>query len=1641
MSSTSQRRPQRARWLAGLVATTALAGLTALPLVRVSSAPPADTDKGRRFQLAAPYDFTVETYGHKFITRTAGARAAAERLGAQLVADYGTFQLYRTGSDNTSAFGNIAGIEMADEFNVVHLNVPINTTSRGARELTQERQRLGSGKRLHVVQFAGPVRAEWFAALQSTGVRIINYLPHNAYLVYGDTASLERVSRLGEDTRRAADTRDGSGSFKQWDGPYLGAFKLDPATADVAPQGTQRYAVQLVADPDTNRGTLQLAESFVGKPAVQKYQIADFVNFIVELPASALTTLAAQEDVISIMPYTEPTLLDERQNQILINSLTAGIPNLSTPYATFLTAAGFPALNSTFTSDFVVDVGDSMVDIGNTIAGSTTPPPGGPPNHTNSGLNTTHFALYRAGDILQPSRLVYAKWESTSTVPTANDVRGCGIGHGTLCAHIIAGNVPASLPRALPHAESASPNFYYGLGVAPFVRIGSSAIFNSGGTFVNPNYNDMLARSYQYGARISSNSWGAPVSGAYNPDSQAYDFLVRDAQRTGSVFPTPGNQEMVIVFAAGNNGSAAQTVGSPATGKNVITVGGNQNTRTDASAENMYVSSSRGPCADGRRKPEVLAPATSVSGGALQTGTPDPTGPGSLDSCASLTGMLTGTTGYYRSLTGTSFACPAVSGGAALIRQYFLNNSGPPFNGTAPSPAMTKAYLMNSAQYMTGTGAGDTLWSNNQGMGRMALDRAFDSAPRVLRDQVPADKFTASGQVRIQTVAFPASGPLRITLAWTDVPGATTGSGPRLVNDLDLQVAVGSDLYRGNNFSGANSIPGGTFDRLNNAESVFLPAGSYTAGTPVTVQVRAFNIAGDGVPGDSDLLDQDYALVIYNATPTSPVPVLGAAGSTILAESCTPANGILIPGETATVRFIVENGGGAATGALTATLTSSGASGITPASQSVPSIAPGGTGTADFSFTVTAGCGDLLTLNLTLTDGVNTYGPIPYTFRLGIFNPPTFSNPAAITIPALGTATPYPSTVSVSGLTGTITKVTVTINNFNHTWPSDVGVALRSPGGQICVLFNNAIGGSGGVTGRTYTFDQTAPPLPLTGFPPSGTYSPNDNGGTRTFTGLGSPPYPGTLNVFNGTVPNGTWELFVQDFFSGAAGNIAGGWSISITTTGNNGYVCCCSSPVVNPPTLANALIGDPYTQTITASGTTGPYTFGLTSGTLPPGLSLNPTTGVVSGTPTALGTYAFTVRVTDANGCITDRNYIIQVIAAAVPPVPPQACTTPIFTNGGIASLPTGGFGGAPISILAPPFGAFGFAVTSTTNFALAEDFTVPGGSTWTPSSVTLYAYQTGSPTSPSPITGVQLRLWDGPPGGTGTPLTGLTPATITTNVFSGVYRVLNTTLTNNQRPIFATTVNWPASFPATLAAGTYWLEWTLTPPSGSLFYPPRAVFNGTENGRQRSGTSWATVIDAGAGVPVDFPFVICGTATAPCTPSVINPSVSLTITSSTVVAPTCGAFGYSNDFVANAVFKNISTQTVSLAGFQVVELQESGGPPPSVPFRLITADGATCTSGGLVGSIQSLPQSVILTPGQSINVTFKIAMPSVRRFRFFVNVLGCVTSAELTREHEPALAVQPLKIEIDPAQVKAPRMLPDTAARPQRAPGAGRR
>jgi hypothetical protein len=176
---------------------------------------------------------------------------------------------------------------------------------------------------------------------------------------------------------------------------------------------------------------------------------------------------------------------------------------------------------------------------------------------------------------------------------------------------------------------------------------------------------------------------------------------------------------------------------------------------------------------------------------------------------------------------------------------------------------MTKAYLMNSARYVTGSGANDNLFSNNQGMGALDLGTAFDGTSRMLRDELAPDKFTASGQMRTFTgVITDPSKPFRVTLAWTDAPGSTMG-GLVLNNDLDLTVTIAGTTYKGNVFHGATSFPGGATDHRNNVESVFLPAGTVGG---FTVAILAANINSDGVPGYAAPVDEDFILVIYNGT-------------------------------------------------------------------------------------------------------------------------------------------------------------------------------------------------------------------------------------------------------------------------------------------------------------------------------------------------------------------------------------------------------------------------------------------------------------------------------------------------------------------------------------------------------------------------------------------------------------------------------------------------------------------------------------------------------------------------------------------------------------------------------------------------------
>jgi len=778
---------------------------------------------------------------------------ALEKSGAQaqLIADYGSFKLVQV--DDKALASLPEGAEKRDEFNQILLNAgTIDTASAQGQALRGMKQQ-ASGKRFHLVQFAGPIQPQWYKELEATGVQVVAYIPHNAYLVYGNASALNSLQQ--HVSAKAANAI-------QWDGAYLDDYKLD---RHIQTLPTETYAIQLIKDEEANGPTLELINQLQSRSGTIQEALG-YVNVSTYLKVQDLYRIAAQPDVVSIQPHPLPRKFDERQNMIVSGHLTGNTPS-GPGWMEWLNAKGFSQAQFS-ASGFGVDVTDSGVD-------NATP------------ATPNHFGLYTGGSINQPSRLVYARLEGTPN--GGSTIQGCD-GHGTLNAHIIGGY---STHSGAPYEDSSG--FNYGVGVAPFVKVGSSVIFDPN-SFTFPDYEDLQSRAYRDSMRISSNSWGAS-SPAYSADSQRYDALVRDAQPTGSAVPNPGNQEMVIVFAAGNDGSGASTVGWPGTAKNIITAGASENVQAfggpdfcgigDDGADNAHdiiFFSSRGPTADGRKKPDLMAPGTHVSGGVAQAAGQRAEPPGNPNgqalSCFDGLGVCAGPGSnffplgqqWYTASSGTSHSTPAIAGGAALLRQYFINQGVAP-----PSAAMTKGYLMNSARYMTGSGAGDNLWSNNQGMGLMDLGMAFDGIPRLLDDQNPANLFTATGQTRTFTGAVSDSTkPLRITLAWTDAPGSTTGNAWN--NNLDLTVTVGGNTYRGNVFTGAHSTTGGSADLANNVESVFLPAG--TTGD-FTITVTAANITSDGVPGNASTLDQDFALVTYNACNDAPPAPTGVSATAI----------------------------------------------------------------------------------------------------------------------------------------------------------------------------------------------------------------------------------------------------------------------------------------------------------------------------------------------------------------------------------------------------------------------------------------------------------------------------------------------------------------------------------------------------------------------------------------------------------------------------------------------------------------------------------------------------------------------------------------------------------------------------------------
>ncbi len=430
----------------------------------------------------------------------------------------------------------------------------------------------------------------------------------------------------------------------------------------------------------------------------------------------------------------------------------------------------------------------------------------------DSGIRMTHKQFYDAavpitafGDF-PTHRKVIAYWPTVAgNTVTFGDDAGNGY-HGTHTNCTTSGD---DSPNATDvHDGMAIRSKIY------FVDGGSAF---GAGIYVPPDLNDLMIKPYNGNAggsaRIMTNSWGNAVGGAYDVMSMTADQFMWN------------HPDFLPFFSNGNDG-APNTVGSPATAKNVVSAGGTGN---GTGANQIYGSTSRGPTDDNRFKPTICAPATLTSAyGQSDTG--------------------------YISYSGTSMASPAMAGATVLLRQYLGEGwypTGAPIPGNqvdAPSAALMKAMAINSADPDVG---GTAVPNNNIGWGRIDDDQvlyfAGDARRLVLVDNT--DGLLTGEYVEYQVYIASNAIPVKAAVVWTDYPGNPNAS-VQLVNDLNLVVNDGVSSYKGNVYSAGQSITGGTADDRNVEECV-------RRNTPST-GIWTFRIEAANVPFGP----QPFALVI-----------------------------------------------------------------------------------------------------------------------------------------------------------------------------------------------------------------------------------------------------------------------------------------------------------------------------------------------------------------------------------------------------------------------------------------------------------------------------------------------------------------------------------------------------------------------------------------------------------------------------------------------------------------------------------------------------------------------------------------------------------------------------------------------------------
>ncbi len=579
--------------------------------------------------------------------------------------------------------------------------------------------------------------------------------------------------------------------YVRWVGPFHPGFRVLPETWEV-PDDVIGLAILAIDDP---RGM-----------ARDVFRLGGYLEAVGEhtrlvqalVPRAALLALARHPDVEWVEPWLEPELYNDHSARLIgARQPTDGEWNMTQTLRLWSWNDVTEEFEGITGEGYVVSAADTGLD-------------------GNHGSFVGHLPTiaYHGGD---PDRDTY--------------------GHGT---HVLGTAAGTGLPY--PTDTGAAVHKY--IGVAPGATVLMQDIFE-GFNFYR-HFDEIGRDASQRGAVSNSNSWGEYQGGRYTSSEVAYDTMVRDADGT-----KPGAQPLVFCFSAGNAGPGARTMGSPGAAKNIITVGATGNDR-GASSGSLAGFSSRGPAADGRVKPDVVASGVNVISAAARQPTTMPFQPPS-DGGSSWT-----------SASGTSMSCPAVAGAVAEV--FDFSNTIWDHN---PSPALVKALLINGADKMS---VGSSYPDMGQGWGRVNLTKLVET-PDYRTFFYDQDQPLQVGGKETKRYIFqmePGQRTLKFTLVWTDYVGSPSSS-KALVSDLDLVVTdPDGNVFIANNFNAQGYSEAGddlTNDSVNNVEKVVVPqaqpgfwsATVIASNTPNGPQNYALVAQGD-------LRDQWRDLVAENVT-------------------------------------------------------------------------------------------------------------------------------------------------------------------------------------------------------------------------------------------------------------------------------------------------------------------------------------------------------------------------------------------------------------------------------------------------------------------------------------------------------------------------------------------------------------------------------------------------------------------------------------------------------------------------------------------------------------------------------------------------------------------------------------------------------